>query len=145
LRGDVVIAPLTNRVERFAVGSTLFADDTPLEIVTSRKQGVRFVVRFVGIDDRTAAEAMRGRTLSADPIDSDDPDELFVHELIGARMTDQFGRDLGVVTHVEANPAHDIAVCDSGVLVPVVFIRDRVDDVISAELPDGLVELYLGE
>lgn len=145
LRGDVVIAPITNRTERFAVGATLHDGDTPREIIASRTQSDRFVVRFSDIADRTAAEALRGRVLTADPIESEDPDEFFVHEMIGARMKDQHGRDLGVVTHVEANPAHDIAVCDSGVLVPVVFIRETVDGVITAELPDGLVELYLGD
>lgn len=143
MRGDVVIAPVTNRAERFEVGSVLFDADERLEIVASRVNGDRFVVRFAGISDRTAAEARRGHVLLADAVAATEPGELFVHELIGARVIDQHGRDLGVVRHVEANPAHDILVTERGVLVPMVFIREVVDGVADVEVPDGLVELYV--
>ncbi len=143
LRGEVVIAPISNIASRFTIGAVLRDGDIARTIVSSRVQADRFVVRFDGIEDRNAAEALRGHELLADAIESDDPDEFFVHELIGSRMVDQHGRDLGVIAHVEANPAHDIAVCDSGVLVPIVFIRDSAKGVVTADLPDGLVELYL--
>lgn len=142
LRGDVVIAPITDLDARFAVGSTLYDGDTPMEIVASRVQADRFVVRFAGIDDRSAAESLRGHLLHADQVAADDG-TIFVHDLVSSRVLDQHGRDLGVVTHVEANPAHDIMVCDTGMLIPVVFLRDHGGGVIHTDLPDGLVELYL--
>ncbi len=144
LRGDVVIAPITNRGERFAVGAELFDGSQTYRIVTSRRQGDQYVVRFDGVDDRDRAELLRGRVLHAEPLPAE-PGEVFVHELIGARVIDQRDRNLGVVRHVEANPAHDIVVCDSGVLIPIVFVGEVVDDVVRVEVPDGLVELYLGE
>jgi 16S rRNA processing protein RimM len=144
LRGDVVVVPITNRTERFARGAVLWDGDVERTIATSRAQGDRFVVHFAGVDDRTTAEGLRGHVLTADPMPSSDPDEVFVHELIGRRVLDQHGRDLGVVRHVEANPAHDIVVCDSGVLVPMVFVRRAEPDteVVHVDVPDGLVELY---
>jgi 16S rRNA processing protein RimM len=142
LRGDVVIVPITNHVERFAVGSVLFDGDEALEIVATRQSGDRFVVRFFGVTDRTAAEIRRGHVLRADPLAAD-PDELFVHELIGIRLVDQHDRDLGRVRHVEANPAHDILVTDRDVLVPIVFLGAISDGVGRVEVPDGLIELYL--
>jgi 16S rRNA processing protein RimM len=100
------------------------------------------VIRFDGIDDRTAAEALRGRLLTADAMPAN-PDELLIHELIGRRVVDQHDRDLGEVRHVEANPAHDILVTTTGVLIPIVFVRDDSQHSIRVEVPDGLVELYL--
>ncbi len=144
LRGDVVVAPITNRHERFDVGAELFDGPELRRVVASRRQGDHFVVHFDGVDDRNAAELLRGRVLQADPV-AGAPGEVFVHELIGARVIDQHDRDLGVVRHVEANPAHDILVCDSGVLIPIVFIGDLADAVLRVDLPDGLVELYLGD
>jgi 16S rRNA processing protein RimM len=144
LRGDLVIAPITNRGERFAVGSELFDGAQSHRIVTSRRQGDHFVVHFDGIDDRASAELLRGRVLQAEPLTAE-PGEVFVHELIGARVIDQHDRALGVVRHVEANPAHDILVCDTGVLIPIVFVGEVVDEVVHVDVPDGLVELYLGE
>ncbi len=142
LRGEVVVSAITNRGERFAIGAVLYDGDVVYSIVSSRMQGDRYVVRFDGVTDRNAAEVLRGRVLTADPVPGDG-DEVFVHELIGRRVVDQHERDLGQVLHVEANPAHDIVVCDSGVLIPILFVRDQSADGVRVELPDGLVELYL--
>lgn len=121
----------------------LFDGDEALEIVTSRRSGDRFVVRFDGVTDRSAAEIRRGHVLLADPVATSEPDEVFVHELIGIRLVDQHDRDLGLVAHVEANPAHDILVTDRGVLVPIVFLGTIAGAVATVDVPDGLVELYL--
>ena len=43
-------------------------------------------MRFAGVVGRDAAEALRGTVLSAPPLD--DPEALWVHELIGARVVD---------------------------------------------------------
>ncbi len=145
LRGEVVIAPVSNVAARFAAGATVYAGDRPLHISTSRAQSGRFVVRLEGVDDRSAAEALRGTLLTGDPLGRAPEGEVWVHEMIGAHVTDTRGRDLGRVRHVEANPAHDVLVCDSGVLVPVVFIIEHEPGRILVEVPDGLVELYLAD
>ncbi len=146
LRGEVVVTPITNHVERFAVGSVLHVDDRALTIVTSRPQQHRFVVRFEGIDDRNAAEALRGRFVHADPLESAPDDELFVHELIGAAVVGPAGEPYGSVVSVEANPAHDQLVLDSGALVPMVFVVEHTPAVdaqaatIVIDPPAGLFE-----
>ena len=92
------------------------------------------------IFDDAAAEALRGLELRAEPID--DPDELWVHELIGCRVISADGVDRGEVTAVQDNPASDLLVLDSGALVPVVFVVDGpTDGVVHVEVPDGLFEL----
>jgi ribosomal 30S subunit maturation factor RimM len=53
---------------------------------------------------------------------------------------------LGTVTSVEANPAHDLLVLDSGVLVPMVFVveQEAADDgsvVVVVDPPEGLLDL----
>lgn len=143
LRGDVVLAPISNRPERFATGSVLFDGDAPRRITASRRQGDRYVVRFEGIGDRDAAERLRGHVLSGDPLAELPAGELWVHDLVGAAVHDQHGRDLGAVTHVEANPAHDLLVTDRGVMIPMVFVAELIAGAVVVEVPAGLVELYL--
>ncbi len=145
LRGEVAVTFVSNRPERTQAGAELFAGERLLVVVGSRPHQGRWLLRFEGIEDRTAAEALRGTTLTAAPLDVDgDDDELWVHELIGAEVVDRAGVVLGHVVSVEANPAHDLLVLDGGALVPIVFVvEQRTGDgtQVVVDLPDGLLEL----
>lgn len=139
LRGEVVVTLVTNRVERVAPGAVLYAHERPLEVVRSSPMKERFVVQFAGVDSREAADALHGLVLSADPID--DPGELWVHDLIGALVVDQNGVERGRVTTIEANPASDLLVTDSGALVPARFIVSvQANERVEVDVPEGLFE-----
>ena len=80
----------------------------------------KYVVNFAGIDSREQAEALRGSVLYAPPLD--DPDELWVHQLVGAKVVDQAGISRGEVVSVVANPACDLLELVDGTLVPSRFV-----------------------
>jgi 16S rRNA processing protein RimM len=142
LRGEVVLEAISNRDERFRPGSVLYVLDEARTIATARRHQERWLVRFDGVDDRNAAEALRGVLVTGDPLDATDDGEVWVHELVGATVTDRAGAPIGVVTAVEANPAHDILVLEGGVLIPVVFVVEQSAGRVVVDLPDGLLELY---
>lgn len=94
VRGEVVVAVTTDDPQdRYAVGSVLETDPVtagPLTIEGLRvhtSSGVdRLLVAFEGVEDRDAAERLRGVKLLVDAADiepSDDPDEFHDFELIG--------------------------------------------------------------
>jgi 16S rRNA processing protein RimM len=141
LRGDVIISLTTNREERVAAGSTLFdADGTELEVVRSSPHQGRFIVTLDGVNSIEAADRLRDTELFAAPID--DPSQLWVHELVGARAVDTAGSELGLVQEVQANPASDLLVLDSGALIPLRFVVDLEPGVrVTVEVPDGLLDL----
>jgi 16S rRNA processing protein RimM len=147
LRGEVAVSFLTDRPERTQVGATFSAtteagDDRSLVIATARPHQDRWLIRFEGVTDRTQAELLRGCRLHADELPPTDGDgELWVHDLVGARVVDVAGADLGRVTAVEANPAHDLLVLEGGGLVPVIFVKDHDAERIVVDIPDGLLEL----
>jgi len=141
LRGEVFVTPVTNVPERFAVGSTLWVDDRPYEITSSRPNQHRFVVRFRGVDDRDGADALRGKLVEAEPLGEPPEGELWVHELIGSEVRDRAGTPLGRVVSVEANPAHDLLVLDGGALVPMVFVVSSESGVVVIDPPEGLFDL----
>jgi 16S rRNA processing protein RimM len=102
------------------------------------------LVRFEGVDDRTAAEALQGLELTAAPLGDEvelDDDEVWVHEIVGAEVRDRSGEAIGRVAAVEANPAHDLLVLDDGALVPMVFVVEQRDGVVVIDPPDGLFDL----
>lgn len=109
-------------------------------IESCRPHGDRFLVRFAGIDDRSAAEPLVNATLWAAPIAIDD-ETLWVHRLIGSRVVDVAGRDWGECTSVIVNPAHDILELASGTLVPVTFVVSCEDGITVIDPPEGLDSL----
>ena len=142
-RGEVTVTLVSNRPERLAPGSEYQTDAGPLQVAASRPHNQRHLVKFAGVDDRNQAEALRGLVLRAAPIA--DPDELWVHELIGARVVDQSGTDRGPVASVVANPAGDLLELADGTLVPLRFVVDSVPgERIEVDVPDGLFETAAG-
>jgi 16S rRNA processing protein RimM len=140
LRGEVVVVLVTDRLERLAPGTVLDAGGRPLRVMASRPHQRNHIVSFDGVSDRDAAEALQGVTLRAQAID--DPDELWVHRLIGAPVITVTGAEVGVILAVEANPASDILVLDSGALVPAVFVVEQRDDAtVVIDPPEGLFDL----
>jgi 16S rRNA processing protein RimM len=137
----VIVSLATNRPERVAVGSVLITDaGRTLTVERSSPHRHRFIVTFEGLAGIEEAEALRGVDLSAPPLD--DPDALWVHDLIGSRVEDPTGRVLGTVESVEANPASDLLVLDGGALIPLRFVVDSEAGVkVVVEIPDGLLDL----
>jgi 16S rRNA processing protein RimM len=141
LRGDVVVTPVSNIPERFAVGATLWVDGQVHEIVSSRPNQHRYVIRFADVDDRNGADALRGKLVEAEPLGEAPEGEFWVHELIGSEVHDRAGAPLGRVVAVEANPAHDLLVLDGGALVPMVFVVSSESGVVVVDPPEGLFDL----
>lgn len=138
LRGEVIVELSTNRPERVAAGSVLTTDKGPLKVLHSSPHQGRWIVAFDGAFRREDADALRGLVLRASPIE--DPDALWVHELIGSQVVDQHGTARGTVTSVQDNPASDLLVLDDGHLVPLRFVTASAAGVVTVEVPEGLFE-----
>ena len=138
IRGEVAVTLVTDRVERVAPGATLWAEERRLEVRSSRPHQGRFLVHFDGVSDRSAAEALQGAVLTAEPLH--DPAALWVHELVGAEVVAVDGARLGVVAAVEANPASDLLVLDGGGLVPLTFLVRAEEGRLVVDPPAGLLD-----
>ena len=139
LKGEVVVELFTNRTERLVPGTVLESGRGPLEVVRSSAHHHRWIVAFAGVADHAGAEALRDVVLSADALD--DPDALWVHELVGAEVVDLAGVAHGTVTAVEANPASDLLVLDGGALVPLRFVVSTEPGRVVVDTPAGLFDI----
>ena len=138
LRGDVMVHLSTNRPERMDVGTVLQSERGPMTVIRSQPHKKAHLVHFEGVESREAAEAARGLTLWAEPIE--DPDVVWAHEVIGALVVDQHGTEHGPVVAMEANPASDLLVLEAGGLVPVRFVVEVTPGLrVEVDAPDGLL------
>jgi 16S rRNA processing protein RimM len=120
---------------RYADGTVLMtSDNTTLTVATSKWHSGRFVVHFAGVDDRNAAEALRGQTLTidVDPTElPEDPDEFYDHQLVGLSVALEDGSVIGVIGEVIHLPSQDLLSVkregDTEVLIP--FVMEFVPDI----------------
>ena len=148
LHGDVAVDLRTDEPEvRFAPGAVLGTEgSTSTLTVAAMRDGAagRLVVRFVEAPDRTAAEGLRGRVLTAtvtahDRPAGDDPEEYYDRQLRGLRILDADGNDVGVVSDVIHLPSQDmLAVTTDGGERLVPFVSDLVGHV---DLAAGTAQL----
>lgn len=97
------------------------------------------MVKYAEVADRDTAESVHGAVLSAEAIV--DPDELWVHELLGSVVVDQDGIDRGIVHEVHEGSVADLLVLDTGHLVPVTFVVGHGPGRVTVEVPEGLFDL----
>jgi 16S rRNA processing protein RimM len=140
LRGEVVVQLWTDLTERLDPGSVLATQRGTITVESSRPFQDRWIVQFEGIGDRSAAERMRGIELEAEPVEI--PGKLWVHELVGLTVFDADGTELGTVRVVEANPASDLLVLESGGLIPLRFMTERNVNggTLVVDIPEGLLD-----
>ncbi|MGW4693624.1 ribosome maturation factor RimM [Kitasatospora cineracea] len=131
IRGDVSVEVRTDEPElRLGPGAVLLTDPAatgPLTVESGRVHSGRLLLRFAGVKDRTAAEALRGTRLIAE-IDPDetpeDPDEYYDHQLIGLDVVLADGTPVGELTEVVHLPYQDLLTVErpdgTEVLIPFV-------------------------
>lgn len=139
VRGEVWVDLSTDRTSRLDPDSVLTTTTGELVVVEARPANGRWRVSFAGIDDRNAAERLTGQDLFAEPLE--DPDALWVHELVGSLVVEIDGTERGRCTGVLANPAHDLLELDSGYLVPIPFVLSSDDGRTVIDPPAGLFDL----
>jgi len=141
LRGDVIVKLTTNVAARVAPGTELWADGRKLVVVASRPHQHRWIVQFEGLVDRAQVDALHGAVLEAEPIEDDDPETLWIHQLFGRTVIDQHGNTVGTVASVIDNPASDLLELDNGALIPLRFVTDHTDRAkLVVDVPEGLLD-----
>jgi 16S rRNA processing protein RimM len=112
IRGEVKVKTFTENPDRLgAYGPVTTDDGRRLEIASLRvSKRDEAVVRFIGIADRTAAEAFKGQRLYVPRAALPEPEAgVFYHaDLVGLMADDAMGNRLGVVHAVHNFGAGDV-------------------------------------
>lgn len=158
ITGEVVVDVRTDDPDaRFAPGVSLRGRpskggaEREYTITSVREHGGRLLIRLDGVDDRNAADALRGIVFLVDsqqlpPIE--DPDEYYDHQLEGLRVRTTDGVDVGTVTEVLHTAAGELLAVrgdDREVLVPfvsaIVTSVSLADQLVEIDPPEGLLEI----
>jgi 16S rRNA processing protein RimM len=154
IRGHVVVQPMTDMPARFArLKAVWMGRDTHtvtrcgIELAVVEPRGIR--LKLDGIDDRTAADTLRGMLLFVEETEAIrlPKGHVFVHELLGMFVHDEEGHSLGTVADVLKYPANDVYVVRDGmreILIPAVKEFVRAIDVrtrtVTVHLIEGMAE-----
>jgi 16S rRNA processing protein RimM len=134
LDGSFVVEGASETREHFVTGARLYVDGEAREVVGSKQARGRPVIR---LDQRVA----RGSELRV-PRDALAPtaeDEYYVFQLVGLRVEEEGGGELGTVEDVAPGVANDVLELDSGLALPMVE-----DCVLSVDLDAGRIVVAPG-
>ena len=116
VRGEVRLKLFSDGVDSLAAHQTLYVGGASRRLLAVRASGKTAVARFEGVDDRSAAEALRGSLVEVDrsalpPLEEG---EYYHADLIGLPCVDGEGRDWGRVVAVENFGAGDLLEIELG-------------------------------
>ncbi|MEU6388852.1 ribosome maturation factor RimM [Streptomyces sp. NPDC046939] len=155
IKGEVTVEVRTDEPElRLGPGAVLATDPAatgPLTIESGRVHSGRLLLRFVGVSDRTGAEALRNTLLIAevDPEElPEDPDEFYDHQLMDLDVVTVDGIEVGRITEISHLPSQDLFIVErpdgSEVMIP--FVEEIVTEIDLEEQkavitpPPGLID-----
>ena len=113
IKGQVKIKSFTAQAADIAAYGPLLLDDGPEEVEILSLTPARgvFIATLKGVDDRNAAEALKGRKLKlprAKLPETAADDEFYIADLIGLTVEDTEGRPVGQVAAVQNFGAGDL-------------------------------------
>lgn len=138
IKGEVTVEVRTDEPElRLGPGAVLATEPAsagPLTIETGRVHSGRLLLRFEGVRDRNAAEALRNTLLIAevDPqAQPEDPDEYYDHQLMDLDVVLADGTEIGRITEISHLPSQDLFIVErpdgSEVMIP--FVEEIVTEI----------------
>jgi len=116
LRGEVKLRHETDDPARFDGLAKVYVRRgeayAPIGVLSARVSGGDVYLTLEGVNDRDAAEALRGQAVYIDRAHARtlNTNEVFIADLLGVKAIDAGGNDVGTVTDVLQNGAADVLV-----------------------------------
>jgi 16S rRNA processing protein RimM len=112
IRGEIALEVFTRMPELLGVNRVVYVGDSylPYRIENTRWKQELLILKFVGIDDRTAASQLTNLLIftHTDQLPVLPAGDYYFHELIGLEVFDTDERYLGILTEILETGANDV-------------------------------------
>ena len=110
VKGEVRLKLFSDSAKSLAAHEYVYVGGARLRLLSAKDQGKNAVARFEGVDDRSAAEALRGSLVEVerDALPPLAESEYYHSDLVGLTCLDQGGAEIGTVVAVENYGAGDL-------------------------------------
>jgi 16S rRNA processing protein RimM len=147
VRGDVRVIPLTDFPERFyKLKSVLLDDGKKLNVSDARAYNQQILLKFQGLDDRTAVDPLKGKLIQVTKKDLVKLPEghYFIFDIVGLKVYDEAGVFLGAVTDVLSTGSNDVYITEQEGHKPLLIpaIKDVVKTI---DVPGGRMIVKIQE
>lgn len=150
LRGELKIYPYSENKERFETLKTVYFNEALVQIEKVRYKDNLVILKIQGVDDRTGAEACRGKEvfMNDEELEVLPVGTYYVKDILGFQVEDQSRGIIGILKDVRDNGAQDLFIIEKNdggeLLVPAVerfFIGvNLVRKIVSVDLIEGMYE-----
>jgi 16S rRNA processing protein RimM len=117
VEGEILMEVLTDFPERLRAGKLVYVgeDHQPMRIAHKRPQDQALLITFPGIDTPEAAGTLRNKQvfIKADNLPELPEGEYYHHQLLGLKVINESGLELGLLTEIIETGANDVYVATS--------------------------------
>ena len=130
IRGEVRVLPWADSPEFLLNFHTLYVDEKPMKVTSSRVQKTCVLLKFKGIDTVEDAVKLREKTVSIDRDDAQlEEGAVFVDDLLGMAVYDQNGEKLGQIKDVLSMPKNDVYIVQGKFEYMIPAVKEYVKNI----------------
>lgn len=143
IQGEVKILPWADGPDFLLDFDTYYLKGKPYEVLSSRVHKTCVLARLKGIDTPEQAALLRGQVVSIDRSQVSLPQgRVFIADLIGCRVLDEEGREIGKIQDVLTMPSSDVYVIQGEKRYMIPAVKEFVREI---NVREGFVKVHLIE
>ena len=143
IRGEVKILPWADSPEFLLQFKTLYLNGKPYAVESARVHKTCVLAKLGGVETPEQAMRLRGQTVSVDREGLTLPEgTVFIADLIGCRVLDDDGAEIGKIKDVLTMPSSDVYVIEGEKKYMIPSVKEFVREINVAE---GFVRVHLIE
>lgn len=146
LKGEIKVLPLTDDIKRFKKLKTVLLKNEEIKVVWCKIQSDKVILKLEGIETIEQAEKLKSEYLKVKREDAVKLPEgrYFVVDIVGCRVVDTNGKDVGVVKEVIFTGSNDVywVEGEKEVMVPVIDSVVENIDIVNSKITIQPVEVW---
>lgn len=143
IQGEIKILPRADSPEFLLDFDTFYLNGKPYGVVSSRVHKTCVLAKLRGIDTPEQATLLRGQTVCVDRSGLSLPEgTVFIADLIGCRVLDENGTQIGKIKDVLTMPSSDVYVIEGTKKYMIPAVKEFIREINVAE---GFVRVHLIE